>query len=174
MKAAFFFISILMAFSVVPEKKFTFQEKPVLTWEDFMGTPPINASHAASVNSGIAYSYSAKIEGKKISLDFEVRSEFYPQLSWKKDLNESSSKLLAHEQLHWNISELHAQILKRAFQDYKPSPQYKKELRTLFNKVEAARQAMQGRYDRETNHGLNLSKQKEWETYISQEFFKMG
>ncbi|WP_438962777.1 DUF922 domain-containing protein [Nonlabens sp.] len=174
MKTALLFISLLITFSIVPEKKFTFQEKPVLTWDDFMGTPPRNASHAASVNSGIAYSYSIKIKGKEIILDFEVHSEFYPQLSWKKDLNESSSQLLAHEQLHWNISELHAQILKRAFQDYVPSPQYKKELRTLFNKVEAARQTMQGRYDRETNHGLHLSQQKEWETFIAQEFFKMS
>lgn len=174
MKSLHLLLTLLLATSIVPDKKFTFQEKPVLTWDDFKGTPPINSHHAASVNSGIAYSYSAKITGKIVQLDFEVHSEFYPQLSWKRDLKENDSQLLRHEQLHWNISELHARILQKAFLNYKPSLSYKRDLQQIFKRVEAARQIMQGRYDRETNHGLKLTQQREWETYISQEFFKMG
>jgi len=172
MKAILLLFMVFATIVVVPEKKFTFQEKPILTWDDFMGIPPINNHHAASVNSGIAYSYSAKINGKKVTLDFEVHSEFYPQLSWKKNLKENSRQLLDHEQLHWNISELHARILKKAFKNYKPTLNYKKDLQSIFKRVEAARQTMQGRYDKETDHGLKLTQQREWETYISQEFFK--
>ena len=174
MKFILLLLTFLMTIMVVPEKKFTFQEKPILTWDDFIGTPPINARHAASVNSGIAYSYSVKINRKKIILEFEVHSEFYPQLSWKRNLQENDSQLLRHEQLHWNISELHAVVLKKALNNYKPTRNYKKEIQAIFNKVEKARQAMQGRYDRETNHGIKLTQQREWETYVSQQFFKMG
>ncbi|MGJ8684724.1 MAG: DUF922 domain-containing protein [Nonlabens sp.] len=174
MKSLLLLLSLFIATAMVPVEKFTFQEKPVLAWEDFMGTPPMNAPHAASVNSGIAYSYTAQLKGKKVFIDFEVRSEFYPQLSWKKNLKETDAQLLRHEQLHWNISELHARVLKKAFENYQPTRHYKKEVQHIFNKVETARQSMQERYDRETNHGLLLTQQREWETYISQEFFKMG
>ncbi len=174
MKSLLLLLTMLMATIVVPEKKFTFQEKPMLTWGDFMGTPPVNAQHAASVNSGLAYSYSAKIEGKNVSLEFEVRSEFYPQLSWKKDLKENDEQLLQHEQLHWNISELFARILRKEFDNYQPTRNYKNEISKIFKKVENNRQIMQNRYDKETNHGLKLTQQREWQTYVSQEFFKMG
>lgn len=174
MKAALLVLTFLVTLTSVPRDKFTFQEKPVLTWDDFMGTPPINARHSASVNSGMAYSYNAKIKGETVLLEFEVRSEFYPELSWKKNLKENDAQLLRHEQLHWNISELHAQILKTSFNNYKPTRNYKREILEIFKRVEAARQAMQARYDRETNHGIKLTQQREWETFISQEFFKMG
>ncbi|EAS19118.1 DUF922 domain-containing protein [Nonlabens mediterrranea] len=172
MRWSLLLISVLWTTLLVPEKKFTFQEKPVLTWEDFLGTPPVNAHHAASVNSGIAYGYSAKRTRDQVTIEFDVRSEFYPQLSWKKDLKEDDPQLLRHEQLHWNISELHARILKRAFNNYKPTHNYKVEILGIFKRIESNRQTMQARYDKETNHGLILSKQREWETYISQEFFK--
>ncbi|GAL01853.1 DUF922 domain-containing protein [Nonlabens ulvanivorans] len=172
MRWSLLLISVLWTTLLVPEKKFTFQEKPVLTWDDFMGTPPVDAHHAASVNSGIAYGYSAKRTRDQVTIEFDVRSEFYPQLSWKKDLLEDDAQLLRHEQLHWNISELHARILKRAFDNYNPTQNYKVEILGIFKRVESNRQTMQARYDKETNHGLILSKQREWETYISQEFFK--
>lgn len=174
MKSLLLLLTLLLTIHVVPKEKFTFQEKPVLTWDDFMGTPPMNAHHNASVNSGIAYSYVTKTTGKEVLIDFEVRSEFYPQLSWKKNINENDAQLLRHEQLHWNISALHALVLKKAFKNYQPTSYYKSEILQIFKKVEAARQHMQARYDRETNHGLKLTEQREWETYISQEFFKIG
>lgn len=162
----------IVAFVTVPEKKFTFQEKPILTWDDFTGVAPKNALHAASVNSGIAYSYNAKILENNVELEFEVRSEFYPQLSWKKNLKEDSIQLLKHEQLHWNISELFARILRQEFKKYQPTRNYKKEIDEIFKRVEAGRQNMQRRYDKETRHGLKLTQQREWEIYISQELFK--
>lgn len=97
---------------------------------------------------------------------------FIHSLVGKKDLLEDDAQLLRHEQLHWNISELHARILKRAFDNYNPTQNYKVEILGIFKRVESNRQTMQARYDKETNHGLILSKQREWETYISQEFFK--
>ncbi|WP_253279788.1 DUF922 domain-containing protein [Nonlabens sp. MIC269] len=171
MKLAWCFVFLLVLNSN-PSEYFTYEDHPVLTWEDFKGVPPQNARHFASVNTGIAYSYEVKILKGDFHLSYEVESQFYPQLSWKKNIQESSRDLLAHEQLHWDISEIYARKLRTALSKYRPRKSYKTDLNEIFQKIESERRKLQKQYDRETNHGINKEEQARWYIKIKEQLFK--
>jgi len=115
MKVVLFLFSSLLLFYTDPVEKFTYKERPQLTWNDFKGVPPKNATHFASVNSGMGYRFTSKNIDGKLTIDVDVKTYFYPQLSWKKNSNENNQGLLTHEQLHWDISELYARKLQKVY-----------------------------------------------------------
>ena len=174
MKILFSCILLILSFIVNddPRERFSYQEHPQLTWQDFKGVPPKGAHHFASVNCGMGYSFSSSSIGGDIKVDVKVISYFYPQLSWKKNTNESNAALLAHEQLHWDISELYARKLRAAFSKYVPQKDPKKEIDFIFRKFEKDRQQLQSTYDLETNHGLIKDLQEIWSIKIKEELFK--
>lgn len=157
-----------------PVEKFTYKDHPQLSWIDFKGVPPKNAIYNASVNSSLGYTFKSKTTNGKISVTIEVESYFYPQLSWKKNLNENNPELLKHEQLHWDITELYARKLRAAFQNYIPQKDPKKEIDFIFRKFEKDRQQAQKSYDRETRHGIIKDAQKRWELKIKEELFVLS
>jgi hypothetical protein len=168
------FLSFIISFNASePSVSWSYEEHPTLSWMDFRGIPPRNAIHAASVNSGMSYSFTNEIVEGKPLFNITIQSHFYPDLSWKKDLNEESLPLLAHEQLHWDITQLHVMKLRYAFTKYRPVKNVKKEVAFIFNKFEKERAAMQARYDRETRHGTLKEPQAEWEIFIAGELFKV-
>lgn len=147
-----------------PEETILWNERP-LTWQDFKAAPvPENGFHA-SANTGISYSWSAKIKGQQVELLYTVQAFFYPQFSW---VREQSNRLLKHEQLHFDISELHARKLRKAMAEFDPQQQkdLQMSLRKIYENLEAERKAMQERYDRETRHSENVEAQQRWEKEI--------
>lgn len=174
MKILFSCILLILSFNFNddPRERFSYQEHSQLTWQDFKGVPPQGAHHFASVNCGMGYSFSSKSIDGDIKVDVQVTSYFYPQLSWKKNINESNAALLSHEQLHWDISELYARKLRAAFTKYVPQKNPKKEIDFIFRKFEKDRQQLQSTYDRETNHGLIKDAQEIWSIKIKEELFK--
>lgn len=170
------FISLVVGNSVFnlqkdPEERFTYQEHSQLTWGDFKGVPPKNAIYFASVNSSLGYTFKSKTIDGRIRVDIKVESYFYPQLSWKKNMNENNSELLKHEQLHWDISELYARKLRAAFEKYVPQKDPKKEIDYIFRKFEKDRQRAQKSYDRETRHGVIKDAQRRWEYKMKEQLF---
>ncbi|AGC77468.1 uncharacterized protein DUF922 [Nonlabens dokdonensis] len=172
MKLFFAFILVVLLFEGEPSERFTYQERPVLSWEDFKGVPPKNAIYRASVNSSLGYTFTSESTNGKLSVSVVVESYFYPQLSWKKNQNENNEALLKHEQLHWDISELYARKLRAAYQNYVPQKNPKKEVDFIFRKFEKERQVTQKSYDRETRHGTIKDAQSQWEIKIMEELFK--
>lgn len=173
MKFAIVLLTIFFYSSLDPTVSWSYEEHPVLTWNDFRGTPLKNAIHAASVNSGMSYKFSYKNIDGESQLKIEVQSHFYPELSWKKDLNESSQELLAHEQLHWDITQLHVLKLRHAFSKYRPVKNPKSEIAFIFKKFEKERASMQSRYDKETRHGVKKEEQAKWKIFVAGELFKV-
>lgn len=173
MKILFSCILVILSFNFNddPRERFSYQEHAQLTWQDFKGVPPQGAHHFASVNCGMGYSFSSKKINGNIKVNVEVTSYFYPQLSWKKNLDEDNMLLLAHEQLHWDISELYARKLREAFTKYVPQKNVKKEIDFIFQKFEEERQRVQSTYDKETNHGLLKEMQATWSLKIKEELF---
>lgn len=139
-------------------------ERP-LTWQDFKGKPAADDGFHASTNSGISYSWSARIVGEEIHLVYTVEASFYPQNSW---VREKAESLLAHEQLHFDISELHARFLRKRLAEFQPQGQkdLKRAFRGIYEKTEAARRQMQEQYDLETRHGSSAKAQKSWEQKV--------
>lgn len=145
--------------------------KAKLSWKDYQGTPDSTSLYQALTYSRIKYN--TLTEDKDI-LVLNVSCYFNRKSSWSKDLH--SKTLLSHEQLHFDIAELITRRIRNKFQDYK----WTKEgdtfdsLDIIFNHyVKDERDGMNFLYDEETNHGINKSKQKEWEQKIALELKKM-
>jgi hypothetical protein len=103
--AAFLLIAPLRAQTNIPWSA----ERP-LTWADFQGTPPRGIDRDAYTYYGISASFERDGEGR---ITAEVSCVFMPAESWVRPPAKASAPLLAHEQLHFDLAELHARRFAR-------------------------------------------------------------
>lgn len=144
------------------------QEGRSINWEDFKAAPNPSSPFDAEANSGVRYTYSYTTKGNTAQVNFEVHSFFNAHQSWIKTQKQTDF-LLAHEQLHFDISELHARKLKKAFSEYKFSKTPKKEIEKIFNKINKERALMQVKYDEESDHSKNKLEQAKWKAFVKAE-----
>ncbi|TBW28505.1 DUF922 domain-containing protein [Gramella sp. KN1008] len=159
-------------FSQEKKEKLRWQEDRPLRWEDFKAEPDESTSYSANTNSGIAYSWDYSTASGKPVLNHEVTSNFYPNLSWVKDIKEKEY-LLAHEQLHFDITELHARKLRKALAEYEIGRNIRLDLKRIYNNIETERTSMQKLFDKETGHSENREAEMRWRKYISGELEKL-
>lgn len=131
-----------------------------LTWDDFQMLPPAdNSAMSANTTSGIQCKTSLKNHEVEI-----ICGAYFERLkSWTK-LHDSV--LLRHEQLHFDISELHARYIKK---ELKTSIRLKgddKKIKQILQSNIQALEQYQKLYDEETNHGLDIENQTIWEQKI--------
>jgi hypothetical protein len=132
-----------------------------LTWEDFQGSPDTISKYRAISNSGIKYHLSIN-EG---SFSTKVSCYFIKTKSWARIKN--SDILLAHEQGHFDIAELFARKLRKAFAGYKFNHQtVSSDFNFLFNTNEFERDKVDALYDKETNLSQNRDQQLLWNKKI--------
>lgn len=164
-----FFLAIpMITFSQEKQEKIQWQEEFLLDWNDFKAQPDKSNSFSANTNSGIGYSWSYSTASGKPVLLHEVFTNFYPNLSWVKEIK-NKEYLLAHEQLHFDISELHARKLRKALDDYEIGRNIRQDLKRIYNNIESERVAMQNRFDKETSHSENSSAEMRWRKFVADE-----
>ncbi|WP_192820746.1 DUF922 domain-containing protein [Rufibacter sp. LB8] len=139
-----------------------------LTWNDFAGEPAPENSHHALTSTNMEM----KVKCEDNQLKFKVEAVFNPRESWTR--NKNSAELLAHEQLHFDLTELHAR-------------QLRKRLSTLTNACQKgaadlnryATQAFdnwhkeQDQYDKESRHGLDQEVQERWMASVEERFLQL-
>ena len=138
-----------------------------LSWSDFKGKIPPAAVPAATTASGISYSYTANLLHHEVNLDFEVNAYFYPNESWYKP-QVCTENTLAHEQLHFYISELFARKMRARLRRTSFSDNVKQEVREIYQEILQELKDFQDQYDWETNFSRNLEKQQEWNRIIAE------
>ncbi|MCK0161981.1 DUF922 domain-containing protein [Allomuricauda sp. F6463D] len=138
-----------------------------LTWADFKGKVPPAAESAAITASGISYSYSANLLHHEVHLDFEVNAYFYPNESWYRP-ELCNDNILAHEQLHFDITELFARKMREKLRRTSFSDDVKSEVRKIYKDILVELQKYQEQYDWETNFSRNREKQIEWNYKIAE------
>lgn len=144
--------------SLIPWKK-----DRKLTWTDFKGAPDKNSSNAALTSSGISFNWTSE-NGK---FTYSITCTFDKTKSWGRVKNDH---ILAHEQRHFDITEIHARKLNKALSAYKYNEKTaNKDVNNIYTKVIQELYNMQTQYDRETDHSRNATKQKEWEAQIDKE-----
>ncbi|MAW94014.1 MULTISPECIES: DUF922 domain-containing protein [unclassified Leeuwenhoekiella] len=157
----------------IPNKNVRFSWHPTkrLTWSDFRGMPDRSSKYAATANTGISHTYAINSRGYLIKKASKVYANFYPNLSWyvPKLINETT---LAHEQTHFDISELHARILRQTIAEYRFTRNSKAEIQAIYQKIEKARKAMQVDFDRETKHSVDREKEQAWEANVAKLLYK--
>jgi len=162
----FFFISF---FSSTPSSdKIEWSASNKLNWSDFQGVPAKGAGFVASTSSGISFSYSFRFIEDVLNYDYTVKCNFYPKESWYK-VEAASDYILKHEQTHFDISELHARILRKNISETDYTKNFKIEIEEVYKKVELLRQAMQNQFDLESNHSKNKEKEYYWEAFVAKQ-----
>ncbi len=168
MKLLFAFIFSMLLFTQSDSEKIPWNENKKLNWEDFRGKSVPSASFVASSNTGINFQYSYSLKNNDLDVKYSVESFFYPEKSWFQP-GKVNQHILNHEQAHFDISELHARILRKNLASRKFSKKVKSEIEGVYQQIEQKRRAMQVKFDAETDHSRNVEKEILWEKQISKQ-----
>lgn len=167
MKILFVLISLLFIPQSETEKIY-WSPNEKLTWNNFQGKPIPSATFVASTSSGISFQYSYTFQNNEVIVDYSVKSFFNPATSWFV-ANRVNNHILKHEQTHFDISELHARMLRKSLANKKFSKNVKSEMDSLYHAFENKRRLMQTKFDAETDHSRNFEKEAFWQNYIAQQ-----
>ncbi|MEI6946265.1 DUF922 domain-containing protein [Paraflavisolibacter sp. H34] len=127
-----------------------------LTWDDFRCEPQRNMDAVALTSTSLGISYRV-VNGR---LSYEVSCHFSKTRSWG---ILKTPYILAHEQGHFDITEIFARKLHQQLQAYKYNKRtFRKDITKIYNQVVKEKEAFQESYDEETSHSRNKRVQKEW------------
>ncbi len=145
-----------------------------LSWTDFKASPESNSKFHANTNAGLSFSWGVKNDNGEIALSYDVISYFNPNLSWVK-MGPDSDYLLKHEQLHFDITELHARKLRKKLAEVNPRiliSDPKGVLTRIYQAVEKERTGMQLKFDKESRHSLDKEGEARWRKYVKAELLR--
>jgi hypothetical protein len=136
-----------------------------LTWEDFKGTPDLKSPYKAFTFGG----FGIKSRSLGDSCIITISSYFLKHKSWVKAGSEND-RLLGHEQTHFDIIELFARMTRKELLEKKFNKQsFNREIAQIFKINNSRKKSYQGLYDKETEHSINSSTQKQWNEKIQAE-----
>ena len=127
-----------------------------LTWEDFLCEPKRGTDAVASTSTSLGIAYQLE-KGK---LNYHISCQFNKEKSWgllKTDY------ILAHEQGHFDITEIFARKLYEALQNYEFNKRtFKKDISEIYQSIVRQKEEFQKAYDGETDHSRKRSVQYDW------------
>jgi len=140
-----------------------------LTWADFRAKAPGRLSGAQSV---LGYSYALGCRSGALEATFTA--VFYPNESWVAARISTSGLAspigLRHEQLHFNLKELHARRMRRHFREIAtPCPVSDETLDAMVAPLMRAENAEQQKFDQASNNGERVDVLEEWERRVAGE-----
>lgn len=139
-----------------------------LSWSDFKGRPDRRTDMDALTESGISFSWSCDARG----FHQDTYSMFVPEKSWVKT---KTPDLLKHEQLHFDITELHARKIRKYFGELRnPCRLGQNGINSAAERFIRASTKMQNLYDRETGHSEIEDEQRRWELYVESELASLS
>jgi len=134
-----------------------------LAWSDFKGAAPDSGSEGALT----VYSLFHGMRCTGDTFNFQVTAGFLPIRSWVKAtvVNDQNlaNQTLAHEQTHFDLSEVHARRMRKYFAElYDPCGRTEAALEAGADGFIRGEAAAQARYDQETAHGRRGDVQRTW------------
>lgn len=127
-----------------------------LNWDDYQCDPIRNTDAVASTSTSLGISYQL-VDSK---LSYHITCGFSRTKSWgllKTDY------ILAHEQGHFDITEIFARKLYEALQNYEFNRKtFKSDINTIYHDIVKQKEEYQEMYDGETDHSRNHKIQYEW------------
>ena len=134
-----------------------------LSWSDFKKAPDPSSPNAALTSTIINYDFGYNsVDGLK----FHIHCQFNKNNSWGRT---KTDYILSHEQGHFDIAEIFARKLNKAFKEYTPTSNIKKDINKIYVDIVHQYEARQKNYDKETNFSINKPQQEEWLKKISDE-----
>lgn len=141
---------------------------------DFGGKPDKLSRALAATVSGFSLQYELRtaVDGTRAAI--QVLPYFDRSKSWMKPSGDTS-RILAHEQQHFNIAALKTYAFVNALKVFPfTAAGFDNEVNALQDKYLKALDEMQAQYDEETRHGTLRGKQKEWEARIQTELDELS
>lgn len=133
-----------------------------LVWDDFRSDPKKEGDAVASTSTSLGLSYQVR-EGK---LTYHITCDFSKEKSWG---SLKTDYILAHEQAHFDITELHARKLYQALSYYTFNPvTFKSDIGVIYNRIVKEKEDMQETYDSQTDHSRRRHRQADWLERIEQ------
>ncbi len=153
--------SLLLVFLIVlPTQKKTnlidWDAGRKLTWNDFEAKAQDNSDNVALTSTHINFKFGYGSSG----FTYSITCQFDKSRSWVKIKN---NYILAHEQGHFDIAELHARKLKKALSTYVfKEATASSDVNKLYEELMKQYQEMQNSYDRQTDHSRKTDQQEAW------------
>lgn len=150
-------------------------ENRPLTWEDFTKRAGADEIYRAFTYSGINFEVKGAVRDVKII----VTPYFDSEKSWVNP-NYMTSLLLKHEQGHFDLTALVAAKMDEEMEPYRTTlAGFVKEetmihVELIYDSLYNALNALQLRYDAETEYGTDVDEQARWNDYISKELRARG
>jgi hypothetical protein len=127
-----------------------------LIWDDFLCEPRIGTDAVASTSTSLGIAYQLT-DGQ---LKYHITCYFNKEKSWglmKTDY------ILAHEQGHFDITEVFARRLNEALQNYQFNKKtFKKDIGQMYQAIVSQKEEYQKTYDAQTDHSRNRKVQYDW------------
>ncbi|MGB5419955.1 DUF922 domain-containing protein [Algibacter sp.] len=144
-----------------------------LSWTDFKAKPDMSDAAVAITASGITFGFSITQTDSNdvVSFETDIHAHFYPEQSWFK-AEQGDNHILKHEQLHFDITELHARKFRYRVSQLKLSNSIRKELKKINSEINSELAQMQNKYDSETDYSRNFESQTTWGTFMNAELAK--
>jgi hypothetical protein len=140
-----------------------------LSWDDFQSEADQQQALHAMTSTNIEVQ--ANCQGNQVQ--FAVRCVFKTKDSWSK--NKQSLRLLAHEQMHFDLTEVHARQLRQVLSRATGlCGSRKSQFSAIVEDQFAKWKTEQDLYDLESNHGLNQEQQLAWEAKIAHQLQQLA
>lgn len=138
------------------EEMIPWRNQRKLSWDDFLSSPQKQGEAVASTSTSLGISYQVK-NGE---LTYAITCNFSRKKSWGLLKTEY---ILAHEQAHFDITEIHARKLYEELYHYEFNPDtFKKDIAVIYERIVDEKEAMQHAYDKETDHSRRKKLQSDW------------
>ena len=148
--------------SIEPTDIIPWQFDKRLDWDDFLCEPKLGTDAVASTSTSLGIAYQLT-NGE---LTYHITCYFNKEKSWglmKTDY------ILAHEQGHFDITEIFARKLHEALQNYQFNKRtFKKDISQIYQGIVKEKEDFQKKYDGETDHSRNRKMQYDWLDTIEQ------
>ncbi|MFA5417369.1 MAG: DUF922 domain-containing protein [Bacteroidales bacterium] len=152
------------------EQTIQWNEQRKLDWRDFKATKKPTGKVAAAIST-CGFGFEATEENHRL-VGLKIYVKFYPEKSWKNPAHQTEA-VLAHEQIHFNITELMGRRLYQEILEMKRKGKLnQRNIKKSYDRLEKEHGEMQNLYDKQTRHGLNTKLQSWWAGYISSELEK--
>lgn len=140
-----------------------------LKWTDFKATPDLTSEFGAISNISLGYHFSIKKGRFLDSITIEIKSHFYPCLSWRKPEENIKIEIL-HEQSHFDIAQYYKRLFfKRILESQFTRANIENELKEIYDMIIMERAIADSTYDANTDFGRSKKDQVFW----SNEYKKM-
>lgn len=138
-----------------------------VTWDDFKGKAKFTGNFAGAIFPNIGYTAEYKIESNILKAKIQANAYMVKGMSWIRSDNKTENAL-KHENFHFAIAKIIIERFKTKVADFQANTIADLQSMIQLQYLDSYREMnkLQEQYDGETQHGLNTTKQAEWEQKI--------